>query len=142
MDTAASAGFSFQSRRRAPRATPSRSTPPSSIAKEIEAGDASTTIHIGATAFLGVEISTGAARTGGWAAVRRRSGADRRQLGGNSGNTGNSGTGQLRVERPTGAAIAGVVTNGPAQEAGLAQGDMITSLGGKTITSANDLTTP
>ena len=36
--------------------------------------------------------------------------------------------------------MAGVVTNGPAQEAGIAQGDVITSLGGKTIGSANDLT--
>jgi S1-C subfamily serine protease len=36
--------------------------------------------------------------------------------------------------------VAGVVTNGPAQEAGLAQGDVITSLGSKTISSANDLT--
>ena len=33
-----------------------------------------------------------------------------------------------------------MVTNGPAQEAGLAQGDVITSLGGKTIDSANALT--
>ena len=36
--------------------------------------------------------------------------------------------------------MAGVVTNEPAQEAGIAQGDVITSLGGKTIDSANDLT--
>ncbi len=33
-----------------------------------------------------------------------------------------------------------MVTNGPAQTAGLAQGDVITSLGGNTISSANDLT--
>ena len=33
-----------------------------------------------------------------------------------------------------------MVTNGPAQTAGVAQGDVITSLGGKTIGSANDLT--
>ena len=33
-----------------------------------------------------------------------------------------------------------MVTNGPAQEAGLAQGDVITSIGGKTISSSNDLT--
>jgi S1-C subfamily serine protease len=32
------------------------------------------------------------------------------------------------------------VTNGPAQEAGIAQGDVITTLGGKTINSADDLT--
>ena len=36
--------------------------------------------------------------------------------------------------------MAGVVTNGPAQEAGVAQGDTITSIGGKAINSANDLT--
>ena len=34
-----------------------------------------------------------------------------------------------------------MVTNGPAQEAGLAEGDVITTLGGKSIGSANDLTT-
>jgi S1-C subfamily serine protease len=36
--------------------------------------------------------------------------------------------------------VAGVVTNGPAQEAGIAQGDVITSVGGKTVNSADDLT--
>ena len=53
-------------------------------------------------------------------------------FGGNSGNTGSTASG---------ASVASVVTNGPAQEGGLAEGDVITSLGGKTITTANDLTT-
>ena len=33
-----------------------------------------------------------------------------------------------------------MVTNGPAQEAGLAEGDTITAIGGKTVNSVNDLT--
>jgi len=33
-----------------------------------------------------------------------------------------------------------VVTNGPAQEAGLAQGDVITSLNGNPVNSSTDLT--
>jgi S1-C subfamily serine protease len=82
-------------------------------------------VHIGATAFLGVEISpsgdSGNSGDGGFGGL----------FGGNSGNTGSS---------TSGAAVAGVVTNGPAQEAGLAQGDAITALGGKSIGSANDLT--
>ena len=55
VDTAASAGFSFQSNGNSSRvrAMPSRSTPPSAIARAIEAGDASSTVHIGATPFLG-----------------------------------------------------------------------------------------
>ena len=85
-------------------------------------------MHIGETAFLGVEINpqggsgSGSGGSGGFGGV----------FGGNSGNTGSSASG---------ASVAGVVTNEPAQEAGIAQGDVITSLGGKTIDSANDLTT-
>ncbi len=80
-------------------------------------------MHIGETAFLGVEISPTGSSSGG--------GGFGSGFGGNSGNTGSS---------VAGASIAGVVTNGPAQTAGLAQGDTITSLGGKTIGSANALT--
>ena len=56
---------------------------------------------------------------------------------GNSGNTGNTGSSGSSL---SGASVQSVVTNGPAQEAGLAGGDVITSLGGKTISSADDLT--
>ena len=83
-------------------------------------------MHIGETAFLGVEVNPqGELGSGG------NSGGGFGGFGGNSGNTGSS---------VSGASVAGVVTNGPAQEAGLAQGDIITSLGGKTIGSANALT--
>jgi S1-C subfamily serine protease len=128
VDTAASAGFSFQfngqSNGNQGFAIPINTA--LSIAHQIEDGHASSTVHIGATAFLGVEISpsgdtSGGSGTNGFGGL----------FGGSTGNTGSS---------VSGAAVAGVVTNGPAQEAGLAQGDVITSLNGKTISSANDLT--
>ncbi len=139
VDTAAAAGFSFQSSGGQGYAIPISTA--TSIAKAIVAGDSSATIHIGSTAFLGVEISpTGSSSSspsgglgGGFGGIFGNSGNT-----GNSGNSANSGNSGSSV---TGAAIVGVVTNGPAQEAGLAQGDTITSLGGRTITSANDLTT-
>jgi len=128
VDTAASAGYSFQfngqSNGNQGFAIPINTA--LSLAHQIQSGNGSSTVHIGATAFLGVEISpSGSSSNGGGP------GGFGGLFGGNSGNTGSSATG---------AAVAGVVTNGPAQEAGLAQGDVITSLGGKTIASANDLT--
>ena len=127
MDTAASAGFSFQSNDQSSGAQ-GYAIPINTalnIARAIEAGSSSTTIHIGQTAFLGVEISPSSSSSGS------SSGGFGSVFGGNSGNTGSS---------VAGAAVAGVVTNGPAQTAGLAQGDTITSLGGKSIGSANALT--
>ena len=43
---------------RRPRATPSRSPPPSRWRRQIEAGDSSGTVHVGGTAFLGVDLTT------------------------------------------------------------------------------------
>ena len=136
VDTAASAGFSFQSNDQSGGsqgfAIPINTA--LSIARAIEAGSASSTVHIGQTAFLGVEINPSA---GGNSANNGNSGSGSGGgfggfFGGNSGNTGSSSA--------SGASVAGVVTSGPAQEAGLAQGDVITSIGGKTISSSNDLT--
>jgi S1-C subfamily serine protease len=127
MDTAASAGFSFQSNSQS-SGSQGYAIPIDTalnIARGIEAGSSSTTVHIGETAFLGVEISPTGSSSG------NSGGGFGSGFGGNSGNTGSS---------VAGASIAGVVTNGPAQTAGLAQGDTITSLGGKTIGSANALT--
>ncbi len=130
IDTAASAGFSFQSNGQSQGnqgfAIPINTA--LSIARAIEAGSASSTVHIGQTAFLGVEVSASGATGSGSGGGNGGFGG---VFGGNSGNTGAS---------VAGASVAQVVTNGPAQTAGLAQGDVITSLGGKTISSANDLT--
>jgi S1-C subfamily serine protease len=132
IDTAASAGFSFQSNNQS-SGTQGFAIPIDtalSLAKTIEEGSGSSTVHIGETAFLGVEINAASSSSGnsgsgsgsGFGSV----------FGGNSGNTGSTASG---------ASVASTVTNGPAQEAGLAEGDVITSLGGKSISTANDLTT-
>ncbi len=146
VDTAASDGYSFQYNGQSSGnqgfAIPINTA--LSIAHSIENGNASTTVHIGETAFLGVEISpdgSSSGSSGGSASPFGGFGGG--GFGGNSGGTGN--TGQHRGLGSTGAStsgasVAGVVTNGPAQEAGLAEGDVITSIGGKTISSANDLT--
>ena len=70
------------------------------IASQIDAGRSSATVHVGPTAFLGVEIDPG----NGYAV------------------------------------IANVVGGGPADAAGLAPGDVITSVGGHTISSPAALT--
>jgi S1-C subfamily serine protease len=74
-----------------------------SIASQIEAGQASSTVHIGATAFLGLEIAS-------------------------SGQQDSSGV-----------ALAGTASGTPAAAAGLGQGDVITSLGGQSVSTGTDI---
>ena len=74
------------------------------IAKEIKAGQASSTVHIGATAFLGLEIAS-------------------------------SQSGYYQ-----GVALAGTRAGTAAAEAGLGQGDVVTALDGKSVTSGTDIT--
>lgn len=94
-----------------------------SIAREIEAGDASSTVSIGYPAFLGVEVAR-AADTG---------------ASGSGSGYGSHGSGIATAT--AGAPIAAVIDGTPAAEAGLAAGDTITAVNGSTITSANTLTT-
>jgi S1-C subfamily serine protease len=89
----------------------------SSIASQIEAGASSSTSHIGATAFLGVEISassTGAGYGGGY-----------------GGYGGSSASG--------GVTVVGVTSGSAAAQAGLGAGDQITSVAGHAITSSSDI---
>jgi len=74
-----------------------------SIAAQIEAGHASSTVHIGATAFLGLELAS-------------------------SGQQGSSGV-----------ALAGAASGTPAANAGLGEGDVVTSLNGQTVSSSTDI---
>jgi S1-C subfamily serine protease len=74
-----------------------------SIAQQIIGGDASGSIHVGGTAFLGVAVEA------------------------------NSYGG-------SGAVIDSVVPGGPAEAAGLAPGDLITSVGGQAVSSPDALT--
>jgi S1-C subfamily serine protease len=78
------------------------------IAKEIDGGQASSTVHIGATAFLGVQIA-------------------------------GSSQGQGFQQTTQGVAIAGTESGTPAANAGLGDGDVITSLGGKSVSTGTDI---
>ena len=125
MNTAASSGTSttaFQQGDQKPQ-TEAFAIPISkadSIADQIEAGQASDTVHIGGTAFLGVQVSSdstgGAGSTGGF---------------GGFGGSDGSGSGPAS----NGATIAGVLPGAAAAQAGLSQGDTITSVAGHAITS-------
>ena len=83
-----------------------------SIANRIESGHASATVHIGATAFLGVEIASSGQQD-------------------NSGSFGSSGS--------SGVAIAGVQSGTPADAAGLSAGDVITSVDGQSVSSGTSI---
>jgi S1-C subfamily serine protease len=74
-----------------------------SVASQIEAGQASSTVHIGATAFLGLEIAS----------------SDQQDS--------------------SGVALAGAASGTPAATAGLGQGDVITSLGGQSVSTGTDI---
>ncbi|HLX87458.1 MAG TPA: PDZ domain-containing protein, partial [Acidimicrobiales bacterium] len=82
-----------------------------SIAHQIMSGNASSTVHIGPTALLGVEVSPS------------RSGAG---FGGSS---------------VAGADVVGLLADSPAAQAGIVAGDVITSVDGRTVTSGDTLTT-
>ncbi len=90
-----------------------------SIANQIESGQGTSTIHIGTTAFLGVMTTSNASHDG-------------RGFGDYGGSGASAGT--------AGVTVAGVVSGGAAAQAGLAQGDVITSFDGQTLTAASDLT--
>jgi S1-C subfamily serine protease len=85
-----------------------------SLAASIEDGDATTTIHIGDTAFLGVEVSSTSQTDGGYQAP--------------------SGT-------SSGAVIQQVLSGTPASSSTLVAGDVITSLNGQSVSSPSDLST-
>ena len=81
-----------------------------SIASEIEAGSASSTVHIGATGFLGVEV-------------------------GSSGNSFMPGGEQ----DSSGVTVAGTLPGSPAAQAGLSEGDVIDSINGHAVSSSSDV---
>lgn len=126
IDTAASTGVSFSSAGGAGYAIPINEA--MTVAKEIEAGDASSTLHIGPTAFLGVDVESSGATSGGFGG-----------LGGLGGFGLGTGGGSGSSSTVTGAVVVGVASGSPAQQAGLVQGDVITSLGGQHIDSASAL---
>jgi S1-C subfamily serine protease len=86
------------------------------IAKSIEAGDSSATVHVGATAFIGIEAesTTDAAATG--SAFGAQGGA-------------------------SGAVIVQILSGTSASQSALVPGDVITSINGQTVSTPQDLAT-
>jgi S1-C subfamily serine protease len=78
-----------------------------SIAKQIDSSQASSTVHIGATAFLGLEIGT-------------------------------SGEGQ-GFQTTQGVDIVGTQSGTPAANAGIGDGDVVTALDGKSVSTGTDI---
>jgi S1-C subfamily serine protease len=112
MDTAASVGFSFQGQ----TSTDAFAIPIAkalAIAKNIEAKQTTATIHIGPTAMMGVSVAY----------------ANDFGFGGAFGGGATSG-----------ATVTGVLSSSPAARTGLQQGDVITSVDGRSISSSTTLT--
>jgi S1-C subfamily serine protease len=120
IDTAASAGFQFSGNAGESYSIPINSA--ISVAKQIEAGHGSATIHIGLTGFLGVSVEptngSGGFSGGGFS-------------GGGFGGGGSQATGVV---------VAGVVTGDPADGAGISTGDTITSFAGSAVDTPSALT--
>ncbi len=109
MNTAASNQMQFQSTQNQTEAFAIPINEATAIASQIEAGDGSSTVHIGATGFLGVEVMSA------------------------------SSASAQGVPAGSGAAVAGVLPGSAAQSVGITSGDVITSLGGQTVTSPESL---
>jgi S1-C subfamily serine protease len=97
------------------------------IGKQIEAGNGSDSIHVGAHAgILGVSIQSDTTSNGSG-----------NPFGGNGDVGGNSGQGS---GSGNGAGVAGVQSGSGADKAGIQQGDTIVGINGTTITSGSQLT--
>jgi S1-C subfamily serine protease len=117
MDTAGSQTFQFASQ----QATNAFAIPISvatNVGNQILDSQSATGVHLGPTAFLGIEIG------------QSSSGAPGSGFGSGSGNAPAPGSGVQ---------IAGVVNGSPAAKAGLAAGDVITSVDGHPAASQNAL---
>src|SRR5215470_3384004 len=135
MNTAASTGTQFQSES-GQSATQAYAIPidkAETIADQIEAGHGSSTVHIGATAFLGIQ--SGSSNSGSGSGDSGGFGA----LGGFGGFGQGDGSGSDGSGASSGVTISGALSGSPAARAGLTEGDTITSVGGQSVSSADDI---
>ena len=93
-----------------------------SIANEISSGKATSTVHIGLAGFMGVNV------------------ADAKSGCTSGGGDGFGGFGGFSSPVSSGALICQAYHNAPASQAGLAAGDVIVSVNGTKVGSADDLT--
>ncbi len=128
-----------------------------SIAAQIEGGNSSATVHLGSTAFLGVEVSSTSTSTG--TGTSPGTGTGTGGLGGGYGSGGDGGYGygggdggygygsgdggygygSGGTSTTSGVQIEGALSGSPAANAGLSDGDVITSIGGQSVTSATQM---
>jgi len=145
MNTAASSGAQFQSEsgQSAVQAYAIPIDNAESIAHQIENGQGSSTVHIGATAFLGIESGgssssgSGSGDSGGFG-----DGSGFGGFGDGSGFGGfgqGDGSGSTGGSASSGVAISGTLSGSPADNAGLTEGDTITSVAGQSVSSATDI---
>ena len=144
MNTAASSGTQFQSESGQSAAVQAYAIPidnAESIAKQIEAGQGSSTVHIGATAFLGIESDGSSSGSGSGSGSGDSGGfcgfggfGDGSGFGGQGDGSGSDGSGTSN-----GVTIAGTLSGSAAANAGLAAGDTITSVGGQAVSSTSDI---
>ena len=142
MDTAASSGTQVQSQssQTAEQAYAIPINEALSIARQIDAGTTTSVIHIGATAFLGVETqpasegsSSGFGGSGGSSGFGRFGGSQ------DGSGFGGSGFGGSQGSSSTGVTISGTLSGSPVANAGLTAGDEITSVGGQSVSSAQNI---
>jgi S1-C subfamily serine protease len=118
------------------------------IAADVEAGDSGGPLYDAEGEVIGMD--TAASSTGGQAyaipiadalsiADQITSGVDDETV--HLGYPAFLGITVLPTTSTTGASVAGTVSGGPADTAGLTAGDVITAIGGSTISSAEDVTT-
>jgi S1-C subfamily serine protease len=127
VDTAASEGTSFQDSNES-GGTQGYAIPIDealSIVHQIESGQSTSTTHVGATAMLGVLLGSSSSSQGSSGSYGIGSG-----FFGGSGGSSNSGSGVT---------ISSVVSGSPADQAGLAAGDTITSVAGQSVSSPTDI---
>ncbi|MGZ4200205.1 MAG: S1C family serine protease [Thermoleophilia bacterium] len=116
VDTAGgSSGDSFSSAQTTGFAVPVNTA--MAIVDQIQSNTASATVHIGATAFLGVELDNSAAQ----------------------GSFGSGSFGGQSGSASSGATIAGVLSGSPVAQAGLTAGDTIVSVDGQSVDSPTTL---
>ncbi len=147
MDTAASSGTQVQSQsgQAAEQAYAIPVNEALSIAKQIQAGSASAKVHLGATAFLGVETqpasdgsSSSSGGSGGFGGSSGSSGFG--GFGGSSGFGGFGGSqGSSQGGSTAGVTIVGTLAGSPAANAGLAEGDVITAVGSQSVSTAQNI---
>jgi S1-C subfamily serine protease len=140
MNTAASTGTQFQSEsgQSAAQAYAIPIDNAETIADQIEAGQSSSTVHIGATAFLGIE--SGGSSSGSGSGDSGEFGGFGQGDGSGFGGFGQGdGSGSDGSSASSGVTISGALSGSAAANAGLAAGDTITSVGGQTVSSTSDI---